>query len=409
MSILAGDMLLVGGNTVMNRVQSASMTANLPTETIREIGNREVVDIVPQEPDFTFTIQSFNTGVELMAFLTGEIGAKASAEAPGSLDPEGTEYAFGDCSYVNLLSPWKKGATGSAGVVEAGFLIPAYYPTGISLNFGVTDNAQQQATLSGGAFYYAEAAPIEEQKVGNGVTKEIETSHPTVKHRKGGVEGESFLNVFGVIIDGDVQVIERDYTITGGGGSKATIVFAEAPANGADIRFCYFTTDAQSYPQPVHASSQVLPGAVRGRNIVIEIDGERAGGGQSFTLDATTEGEVEREMGTEDVIAYNVKGTKVEGVFTVRPKDKDDFFKLMHQITGVERDEVFGWFNNHTVQLDVKIQNPKNPAKLLKTVRVADAKFQPPGQSVQVNTATDFAISYSSVNGTFSEFKGEAP
>lgn len=409
MSILAGDIMLVGGNTVMNRVQSASMTANLPTETIREIGNREVVDIVPQEPDFTFTVQSLNTGIELMAFLTGQIGAKPSAEAPGAKDPEGTEYAFLDCAYVNIPSPWKDGSTGSAGKIEAGFLVPAFYPTGYSLNFGVTDNATQQATLSGGSFYYAKGAPLEEQVKGDGATKTFETAHPTIKHRRGGVEGESFLQVFGVIVDGSVQVFERDYEVSGGGGAKAHIEFLEAPTSGADVRFCYFTTAEQTEPQPVHASSLVLPGAVRGRNIVIEIDGVRAGGGQTFTLDASVEGEVEREMGTEDVIAYLVKGSKTEGVFTVRPKDIDDFFTLMKQITGVEKDEVYGWFNNHTVQLDVKIQNPKNPAKLLKTVRVSDAKFQPPGENVQVNAATDFAINYSSVNGTFSEFKGEAP
>lgn len=410
MSVLAGDILHVSGNNIMDRVQSAGLgNVNLPTETIREIGNREVVDIVPQEPDFTFTLQSFNTSVELMAFLTGGIGAKASGSAPGDADPEGTEYRFADCGFVNIASPWKKGATGSAGVVEAGFLIPGYYPTGYSLNFGVTDNAQQQATLSGGSYYYAEGAPLEEQKVGNGATKEFETAHPTIKHRRGGVEGEAFLNVFGVIVDGDIQVIERDYTVTGGGGSKAKVVFAEAPVNGADIRFCYFTTDEQTYPQNLHASPQVIPGAVRGRNIVIELDGTRAGGGQTFTLEASVEGEVEREMGTEDIIAYLVKGTKVEGTFTVRPKDKDDFFKLLNQITGVSRSEVFGWFNDHTVQLDVKIQNPKNPAKLLKQVRVSDAKFQPPGQQAQVNTATDFAVNYSSVNGDFSEFKGSAP
>lgn len=410
MSVLAGDILHIGGNNIIDRIQQAGLgNVNLPTETIREVGNREVVDIVPQEPDFTFTLQSFNTSVELMAFLTGQVGGAASGEAPGSADPEGTEYRFGDCGFVNIPSPWKKGSTGSAGVVEAGFLIPGYYPTGYSLNFGVTDNAQQQATLSGGSYYYAEGAPVEQQETGNGATKAFETDDVTIKHRRGGVEGESFLNVFGVIVDGDIQVVERDYVVSGGGGSKAKVEFTEAPVNGADIRFCYFTTATKSYPQNLHASSQVVPGAVRGRNIVIEIDGQRAGGGQTFTLDATVEGEVEREMGTEDIIAYLVKGTKVEGTFTVRPKDKDDFFKLLNQITGVSRSEVFGWFNDHTVQLDVKIQNPKNPAKILKTVRVADAKFQTPGQQAQVNTATDFAVNYASVNGDFSEFKGEAP
>lgn len=410
MSILAGDILHVGGQNIMDRIQQAGLgNANIPIETIREVGNREVVDKVPGEPDFTFTLQSFNVGTELIAFLTGKSGGQASASFPGSGDPEGTEYNWLDCGFVNITSPWKKGSTGSAGVVEAGFLIPAYYPTRYSLNFGVTDNATQQAELSGGSYYYGEFAPEEDVFAGNGATKAFETEDATVHYRKGGVEGESFRDVFGVIVDGQVQTEENDYEVTGGNGSKAIITFAEAPDNGADIRVCYFTNVAKAYPQSLHASSQVLPGAVRGRNIVIEIDGQRVGGGQTFTLEATVEGEVERELGTEDVVAYNVKGTDTNGTFTVRPKDKDAFFALLSRITGVSREEIFGFFNDHTVQLDVKIQNPKNPSKILKTVRVADAKFQPPGQQAQVNAATDFAIQYSSVNGTFSEFKGEAP
>lgn len=410
MSILAGDILHVAGQNVIDRIQQAGLgNVNLPVETIREVGNREVVDKVPQEPDFTFTLQSFNVGTELLAFLTGATGGQASGEFPGHADPEGTEYNWLDCGFVNVCSPWKNGATGSAGVVEAGFLIPGYYPTRYSLQFGVTENAQQTAELSGGSYYFAEKAPREEKFTGNGATKGFETTDVTIHYRKGGAEGETFRDVFGVIVDGTLMVEGTDYTVTGGNGSKAKVEFAEAPANNADIRVAYFTSAAKSYPQSVHASTQVLPGAVRGRNIVIEINGKRVGGGQTFTLDATVEGEVEREMGTEDIVAYIVKGTDVNGVFTVRPKNRAEFFNILNEITGVSKSEVFGWFNEHTVQLDVVIQNPKNPAKVLKTVRVDDAKFQPPGQQAQVNSATDFAINYSSVNGTFSEFKGEAP
>lgn len=408
-SIRAGDILHVGGQNVIDRIQQGGLgNVNLPVETIREVGNTEVVDKIPQEPDFTFSLQSFNVGTEVMAFLTGQSGGQASGEFPGHADPEGTEYNWLDCGFVNIVSPWKDPATGSAGVVEAGYLIPGYYPTRYTLNFGVTDNAQQTAELSGGSYYFAEKAPREEKFTGNG-GKSFETTDPTVKYRKGGAEGEELRNVFGVLVDGDLMTEGDDFTVEGGSGSKAKINFNVAPANGADIRVAYFTTAAKAFPQSVHASTQVLPGAVRGRNILIEIDGQRVGGGQTFTLEATVEGEVERELGTEDVISYVVKGTDVNGTFTVRPKSKDDFFALMNRITGVNREEVFGWFNDHTVQLDVKIQNPKNTAKILKTVRVADAKFQPPGQQAQVNQATDFQINYSSVNGTFSEFKGEAP
>jgi hypothetical protein len=409
MSIRAGDILHVGGQNVIDRIQQAGLpNATVPTEVIREVGNQLVVDNIPQEPDFTFQMQSFNVGTELMAFLTGASGGQASGAFPGAADPDGTEYAWADCGFVNIASPWKDPASGSAGKVEAGYLIPGYYTTKYSLQFGVTDNAQQTAELSGGSYYFAQAAPLEEKFTAGG-GKEFVTTNPTVKYRKGGGEGETLRNVFGVLVDGELQTEGQDFTVTGGNGSPATIVFADAPVSGADIRVAYFTTAAQAYPQPVHASTQVLPGAVRGRNIVIQVNGAQVGGGQTFTMDASVEGEVERELGTEDIISYVVKGLACSGTFTVRPKDKDAFFKLMTELTGVAEDEVYGWFNDHTVKLDVLIQNPKNPAKILKTVRIGDAKFQPPGQNAQVNSATDFAISYSSVEGTFSEFKGEAP
>lgn len=410
MSIRAGDILHVAGQNVLDRIQQGGLgNVNVPIDVIREVGNVEVVDKIPQEPDFTFTLQSFNVGTELMAFLTGKSGAQASGSFPGSTDPSGTEYNWLNCVFVNIASPWKNPATGSAGVVEAGYLIPGYYPTKYSLNFGVTEDAGQKCELSGGSYYFAEAAPREEKFEGNGATKEFETTDVTVKYRKGGVEGTEFRNVFGILVNGQLQTEGVDFTVSGGAGSKAKITFTEAPANAADIRCAYFTTAAKSFPQSVHASSQVLPGAVRGRNIVIKVNGERVGGGQSFTLDASVEGEVERELGTEDIISYVVKGTDCSGTFTIRPKSRAEFFNVMNKITGVSKAEVFGWFNNNTVKLDVLIQNPKKPSEILKTVRVTDAKFQPPGEQAQVNSATDFQLAYQSVSGTFAEFKGEAP
>lgn len=409
MSIRAGDILHVGGQNVIDRIQQAGLpNATVPTEAIHEVGNVNVVDNIPTEPDFTFQMQSLNVGTELMAFLTGQSGGQASGAFPGAADPDGTEYAWADCAFVNIASPWKDPASGSAGKVEAGYLIPGYYPTKYSLSFGVTDNAQQTVELSGGSYYFAKFAPLEEKFTASG-SKNFVSTHATVKHRKGGGESEALRQVFGVLVDGVLQTEGEDFEVSGGSGSPATVEFTEAPVTGADVRFAYFTTAAQAYPQSVHASTQVLPGAVRGRNIVIVVDGEKVGGGQTFTMDASVEGEVERELGTEDIISYVVKAFACSGTFTVRPKDKDAFFALMTKLTGVSGTEVYGWFNDHTVKLDVQIQNPKNPAKLLKTVRIGDAKFQPPGENAQVNSPTDFAIAYSSVEGLFSEFKGEAP
>lgn len=413
MSIPAGSLLHVAGKNVIDRLQSAGLgDVNLPIETIRETGNREVVDKVTGEPDFTFSMESLDASTETMAWLVGKVGAGVgSAQAPGAADPEGTEYSWLDAASrcMNIISPWKDAATGSAGNVEAGVLIPGYYPLKLNQRYGVTDNSTFSVELGGGSFFYAKSTPEEDFFSGNGATKAFETAHPTVHYRKGGSGGSTFRDVFGVIVNGDLQTEDVDFVVTGGNGTKAKIEFSVAPPEGADIRCCYFTSDAKAYPQTVHPSVIVKPGAVRGRNIRIVINGQRVGNGQSFELEASSDGEVEREMGNEEIIGRTVNGTDANGTFTVRSKDSDAFFKLLNEITGVEESEVFGWFNENTVLLDIEIENPKNPGTLLKTVRVKDAKFQPPGTPARVNQPTDFAVAWASVNGSFSEFKGAAP
>lgn len=411
MSIRAGSILHLSGNNVIDRIQQAGLgNVNLPLETIREVGNREVVEKVPQEPEFTFTMQSLDVSTDIMAWLTGAApGASGSAAAPGAADPEGTQYNWLDCVMVNVPSPWKDPTSASAGVIEAGHLIPGYYPTKITYNFGVTDNAQQTVELAGGSYYYGEGVPKEQQETGNGSTDEFATDDPAIHTRRGGATGEDFRSIFGVIIDGELQTEGVDYEVTGGAanpGATATIVFTEAPESGADIRFAYFTSTATSFPQSVHASTIVKPGAVRGRNIRVMVDGVRLGGVQTATLEATVEGEVEREMGTEDITGRVVNGTDCNGSITIRSKDKDAFFDVLSKVTGVSREEVFGWFNDNQVKLEIQIENPKNPSQIIKTLLVEDATFQTPGTPAQVNQATDFQFNYSSEDGTFAEVKG---
>lgn len=422
MSVHAGSILHLAGQNVIDRIQSAGLgDVRLPIETIREVGNREVVDKVPGEPDFTFTMESLNSTVELMAFLEGEYGSAASAAAPGASDADGTEYSWlnvaGRC--FNIVSPWKDPDTASAGVVQAGHLIPGYYPTRLRYRFGVTDNATQELELGGGEFYYGKFAPVEQKHTGNGATTAFATADPAVRYRRGGSGGSSFRSIFGVIVNGDLQTEDIDYTISGGAaapGSTATVTFTTAPPANSDVRFCYFTSAAKSFPQTVHASVVVSPGAVRGRNVHVKVlvaggsTPVRIGGIQTAELEATVDGEVERELGTEAIVGRVVNGTDANGTITVRAKDAAAFFALLEEVTGIDTDaELVGWFNENLVRLDIGIENPKAPGTYLKTLRIDDAKFQPPGTPARVNTATDFSFQFASNSGDFSEFKGTAP
>lgn len=411
MSVHAGSLIHVGGNAVLDRIQSAGLgDVRVPIETIREVGNRETVDKVAGEPDFTFSMESFDVSTDMIAFLQGKVAASAAGSRPGSNDPDGTEYDWLDCKFVNIASPWKNAATGSAGTVQAGHLIPGFYARRVRYRYGATENAVQEAELAGGSFYYAEFAPVEKHYTGTGAQTAFATTDVVKRHRIGGAGGTTFKLVFGVLVDGQLQTEGVDYTVAGADGAIATVNFTAAPANGAHVTVSHFTSAAKSFPQTVHASTLVKPGAVRGRNIKVFLGSggarERLGGIQTFELEATIEGEVERELGTEDIVGFSATGSTCNGTITIRAKDINAFFATLAKITGVSRTEVFGWFNQNSIPLEVAIENPKNPGQILKTLYVDEAIFQIPGTPARVNTATDFQVRYESKSDTFVEVKG---
>jgi hypothetical protein len=418
MSLNAGSILLLNGNNVVDRLQGHGLgDVRVPVDTIRETGNVDIVEKVPTEADFSFTLEGLDTSIELEAFLTGQSGSQASASSPGAGDPDGTEYkVLENCQHVNLPSPWKDASTGSAGVVGGGHLIPGYYLTRIRYRFGVTDNAVQEAELTGGSFYYGRFAPREEQYTGNGVTTAFATTDPAIRYRKGGHEGTTFRSVFGVLVSGVPQTEGVDYTVVGGAGapgSVATVTFLTAPANGAVVKVAYFTSTQKTYPKSVHASTVTKPGAVRGRNICVSIatasgsSYTQIGGIQSVEVEGSIDGELEREFCNEDPTGRRVDGFDVNGTVTLRARDIDRFFDVMSLITGITTEsELIGWLNTNQVKLKIEIQNPKNPGAILKTLWVDDAVFQIPGTGVRVNSPIDFAMRFESNAGHLSVYKG---
>lgn len=420
MSIHAGSILHVGGNNVIDRIQSAGLgDVRIPQEVVRETGNPDVVGKVPGDPDFTFTLESLDVSTELEAWLTGKLGTNLASgtAAPGAGDADGTLYDFSSATrFVNIASPWKDPATGSAGVVAAGHLVPGYFPTRIRYRFGVTDNASQEVELSGGSYYYNGNAPVEQFETGDGTTTAFATDDPAVPYRVGGAEGTTFRSIFGVIVNGELQTEGVDFTQSNPGSStpgSRTVTFTTAPASGADIRFAYFTTAARSYPKPVHASTVVKPAAVRGRNICVYLGSggarQKLGGVQSAEVEYTIDAEVEREFCNEEIVGVTINGNDTTGSITVRAKNADTFLSVLSKITGIAAGEVIGYLNLNQIRLDIEIRNPKDPATVLKTLSVDDAVFQIPGTPARVNTPTDFELRFESESGALKVYKGARP
>jgi hypothetical protein len=422
MSILAGSILHVADRMVIQRIQSAGLgSVNIPIDTVHEVGNPFIVDKIVQEPEFTFTMESLDVSTDFEAVLHGELAAStASAVARGVTDGSGTQYDWSNVQPINIISPWKDPSTGSAGVVEAGHVIPSYFPKKITYKFGVTADAMQTVELDGGAFYYGAFAPFEDFFSGTGSAKEFTTTHSAVHVRVGGVLGTTFEAVFGILVNGEYMVEGEDYTVTGGGSAAAdapaTIIFTEAPASGATIRCAYFTTAAQSYPQAVHADTIVLPGAVRGRNIVVSIAEQNSDAWvrlprvQEAKVEGTYDAPIERELGDQNPVGRTINSFDTNGDMVIRAENKKQFFELLKLFTGLNTaEEIVGYINQNPIQLKIEIQNPRNPGEILKTIYVGDAIFDIPGTPARANTPTDFTLTFKAQTGDHSVFKGALP
>lgn len=417
MSILAGTILHVGGNNVIDRLQSAGLgNTKMPYETIREIGNMNIVDKVPGEPAVTFAMDSLDVTVEIEAWLTGKLGGGTPATAPGSSDPDGTAYLIDGVhtGFVNITSPWRDPLS-SAGTISAGHIIPGFFPTRINYAFGVTANASETVEFAGSTYYYHTSAPVEQYATGTGAQVAFVTPDAAVPWREGGAGGTIFRSIFGVIVDGVLMTKGVDYSTSptnSAAAAVATLTFVVAPANNAVIKYCYFTAAARNFPASLNSSAIVKPAAVRGRNICVFLgsgaSAAQMGGIQSATLDFAVTGQVERELCSYEVTGYTVTGTDVTGSIVVRPHTLTSLAAALAKVTGVAASEVYGWINTNAIPLSIKIQNPKNSAQILKTLYVSDAIFDVPDLPTKVNTPVDVTFAYQSQTGTYTVYKGDS-
>lgn len=468
MSIPAGGIVTVAGLNVVDRLQDAGLQdPKVPTETVRETGNDLVVGKVLTEADFSFNMTSWDTNCDMMALLLGKTGAIGESEGPAAADPEGTVYAWENVGFVNVASPWKTDTGTEGGDIGSGVLIPSYFPTAISYKFGVKEMAEQAVTLRGGAYFMNYAGyPIEEIAAGTGSATTFETKEPANVLRIGGHASTEYQHVFGVMVNGEIMLNGVDYVEEGGaipealgsawveatvyglnavvseggknylsleagnekhkpvsspthwqpigsGMSKVKIKFLVAPANEAVVRFMYFSVKHHALPQAVHESTIVSPASVRGRDIDILLGkpGEtvKLHGVQNITLDATCAGEIQREMGTYDPIGYSTTGTDANGSINLEPQSQEKLYEALSELTGIDKTEVMGYINEFPVPLTIVINNPHERGKILKSLYVPDAIFQPPGTTVKVNTVSQFPISWESLEGTFREVKEGLP
>jgi hypothetical protein len=259
-----------------------------------------------------------------MAWLTGKPGTGAGSARARRRRPGRHRYDWLDCVFVNIPSPWKDPARVRRVIIEAGHLIPGYYPTRLATASASPTTRPRRSNSAAAASTTRKNAPVEQFETGNGATKTFATARPDASTtgaaaRKGRPSGR--LRRPGRWRTPD----RRKWTTSSKAGGRSRLDRDDQIHRRARQRrrssFCYFTrrnTPTRSRSTPARSSSR----AVRGRNIRILIDGKRDRRRPDAELEATVEGEVERELGNEEIVGRVVNGTDCNGTFTIRAKDK---------------------------------------------------------------------------------------
>lgn len=422
MSIKAGELLHVGNQVVLDRVQTAGGALNIPIEKIYELGNYQTVGQVRDIPDLTFNLESIDASAELEALLTNNDFAT---------DAAGTEYVISNWLPMDVAGQFKAGRSAAAGGGEefeiiGGVAVPYLALESLSYRFGLRDNAGQTATLRGDGLFYGTGGVVIQEVAGAGTANQDiilstdggVTDDDAVKEYNGDlVNGTRYALSVTLVNEGKRLSVGNDFTeaVDAPLAGNVTLTVLEAVAVTETIRIVYLTDNATplTYAQAVHAAqSATRPAAVKGKDIEIRVGGvaltDRWSSVQSVQVDYRVNLERDEEMGNSQIVDQDYDVPEVTGTVQIKPRDFAEFMERIHQISNVPSGEVVGPNTSQALSMDVIIHSPED-GSVLKTLHVPDARFTLPGYTGRVQQKQTFDLAFDSDSGQLSAFKGARP
>jgi hypothetical protein len=453
MAVKGGQLIHVGnGVTVIDRAQTIGPgQLNIPTQKIYEVGNYKSVTtiragayagrsvlaaVATTAADATVTVTggaltSADVGRQVIitdpagvvADFVSTIATVTDATHFEAADPAVDTLAGGDIRIatngidlttavpVDFASQWKRGKNDPTPfAVISSVAIPFLYLESLAYRFGLADNATQTATLRGDTIFYNPGPSFVETAVGSGSTGQtIITAHPA--YQSADADGR---RVLAVTVGTKRLTFGADYTETYGsvsGGAAVTTVHLSDTYQATDtLRIIYSSPDSVSYLQNVHPDTTVKPGAVRGRDIEIYVGGydpadvegsqvNKLTSVQSVQLTWQVTLDKDEEFGNHYAVGQDFDVPTVNGSVDIKPRDSDDFRKLLRLFTGVtDTTKVIGPSSAVPLALDVVIKDP-DTQRVLKRLNVSDARFTLPGYSGQVQQKLTVTVPFESDEG----------
>lgn len=318
---------------------------------------------------------------------------------------------------VNIASQFKPGKNKANPFnIATSVGVPFLTLESVSYRFGLRDNARQSYGLRGDSIFYNRGATYIDSFTGDGTDVAFDTTHPAYAY----TDGSGTRRVLAVIVDGVRMTYGADYTCSSGTVTNhaaiETITFTDAPANGAVIKVMYSSPDTRTYNQAVHALATVKPAAIRGRDIDFYVGGYDADDPNAFAANKWTSVQSvqvdwrvtldkDEEFGNYYYVAQDFDVPAVTGTVTLKPRDPQELYDRVLEITGTTDFESVGPNVADPLSVDIILKDGANAGATLKRLASSDCRFTVPGFSIQVQQKATVDLAFESDSGELLVYK----
>lgn len=405
MSIKGAQILSFGNNMLIHRLQSMSATVDRAREILRELGNPQTVGDVYENPTVTYEVESFDVSARF-EFL---IARKAETES-GYNSATGYVELSEMFKKLTVISPIKETESGTSALMHV--CIPGIELTDVTYTFGGNENASQRFTFRGSENYVCPGKFNLYVDTGNGTTTTFTKTLPSGVSPVQTIDGKYIVYVE---VDNKRMIPNVDYTESYNSSTRViSLTFATAPANGASIRWVVPTTETGTYSSSLFLSGTVLPGAIRGKDVLVYI--KTPSMNNYAKLPEITSVEIRVTTGTsetyflgEDFARIDRETPEVSGTLRFKPDVPGNFYTFI-------RNYILDLSANRTISatdlgavasLRIALRHPTTQT-ILKTIEVPTVRISLPGLSGTPTDTFEPELELTSLDGVVRIYKGAA-
>lgn len=387
-----------GGMFKASRIQRLGLNTDIPSTTVDELGNPLHVGDVKDIPNVTLTFSAMDVGIKIFAALTGE---SATAYPAGGVD-------ISELDAIDALIFVKDpDATSYIKAAHAKRL----YIRDFTFTYNVDGESTEDYTAVGSEKRWfsndLQVDTFASTAVFGATTSSVTlTITPPVALKNGNkllsviADGVWFEEVSAGPAEGEYAVAGQTLTIYGDYSAKTVIAVYQVAAGAAN-------------PDWADISDPLLPVAIRGKDVIVNIAANEMKRVQSVTINGTLNSQAVKEMGNRFIVGYQKQVPEVTGTITVLDTDTELMSLLQYGVTssGTEYAPGEGCVTSG-VSLKIELQDPCDtvaPYDVKKTVYLDSITVTGDSYTSNVNQNATQTFNFKSVTASCKVYSGAKP